>query len=89
MELWVDTASKDLAKPDLSKQNWRLFVEYIDDGTNWPDPANPAYIAQCNAKKGQMITWGGPYIALRLDDNDWTMYNLSVRPILPQRVSGA
>lgn len=87
MQLWVDTASKDLPKPDLSKQNWRLFVEYIDDGTNWPDPENPAYIKECNAKKGQMITWGGPYIALRLDDNIWEMHNLSVRPIVPVRVS--
>lgn len=86
MQLWVDTASKDLATPDLSKQNWRLFVEYIDDGTNWPDPQNDAYIAECNAKKGQMITWGGPYIALRLDDNIWEMHNLSVRPILPTKL---
>ncbi len=87
MELYVDTGSKDLESPDLSKQNWRLLAEYTDDGTNWPDPAAETYIKGCNGRKGQMFTWGGPYIALRLDNNVWNLYNMSVRPILPVKLN--
>ena len=86
MELYVDTGSKDLETPDLSKQNWRLLAEYTDDGTNWPDPAAETYINGCNGRKGQMFTWGGPYIALRLDNNVWNLYKMSVRPILPAKL---
>jgi hypothetical protein len=86
MELYVDTESKDLPKPDYSKQRWRLFCEWIDDGTNWPDPKNSEYIQQCKGTKGQLISWGGPYIALRLDNNIWELHSLSVRPIIPTKL---
>ncbi|MCI0669265.1 MAG: hypothetical protein L0Y64_02265, partial [Myxococcaceae bacterium] len=86
MELYVDTGSKDLASPDLTKQNWKLFVEYTDDGSNWPDPTLDGYIENCHGTKGQMFTWGGPYIALRLDNNVWNLHKLSVRPILPVKL---
>ncbi len=86
MELYVDTGSKDLETPDLSKQNWRLLAEYTDDGTNWPDPAAETYLDGCNGRKGQMFTWGGPYIALRLDNNVWNLYKMSVRPIVPVKL---
>ncbi|MGA9523492.1 MAG: hypothetical protein WBV82_18660, partial [Myxococcaceae bacterium] len=87
MELYVDTGSVDLEAPDLSKQNWRLLAEYSDDGTNWPDPAAETYIDGCNGRKGQMFTWGGPYIALRLDNNVWNLYKMSVRPIRPVKLN--
>ena len=81
MELYIDTQSKDLAKPNYDIQKWQLFCEWIDNGSNWPDPKNDGYIANCKAKKGQMISWGGPYIAMRLDDNIWQLHSLSIRPI--------
>lgn len=87
MELYVDTESKDLPKPDYTKQNWRLFCEWIDDGTNWPQPSNSEHIQNCNATKGQLISWGGPYVALRLDDNIWELHSLSVRPIIPTKLT--
>jgi len=82
LKLFVDTQSKDLPKPDYTKQKWDLLAEWVDNGSNWPDPSNDMYIKNCNAKKGQMISWGGPYIALRLDDNIWELHALSIRPIL-------
>jgi hypothetical protein len=85
MELYVDIASKDLASPDLEKQDWRLLAAYTDDGVSWPDPAAETYIDGCHATKGQMITWGGPYIALRLDNNVWNLHKLSIRPIKAPR----
>jgi hypothetical protein len=85
LELYVDTQSKDLPKPDYTKQKWDLLAEWMDNGSNWPDPSNDMYIKNCNAKKGQMISWGGPYVALRLDDNIWELHALSIRPILIQK----
>ncbi len=88
MELYVDIGSKDLEMPDPALQNWRLLAEYTDDGHNWPDPSQETYVQNCHATKGQLIRWGGPYIALRLDDNVWNLYKLSIRPILPVKSGG-
>jgi K319-like protein len=82
LKLYVDTQSKGLDKPNYDIQKWDLFCEWIDNGSNWPDPKNAGYITNCNAKKGQMISWGGPYVALRLDDNIWQLHSLSIRPII-------
>lgn len=87
MELYVDTASADLDTPNPDKQNWRLFAVYTDDGGNWPAPTAETYIEGCNATRGQLMAWGGPYIALRLDNNIWELHKLSIRPILPTKVS--
>ena len=84
-ELYADLGSKDLDKPDFSKQNWRLVHEWIDKG-DWPKPKNSEHIKNCNAKENQLITWGGPYVALRIDGNNFNLYSLSVRPILPVKV---
>ena len=83
IELYFDTASKDLPKPDLTKQNWRLWCEWIDKGDWRNRPGNEGYIDGCKAKRDQMITCGGPYVADRLDNNVWELHARSVRPIIP------
>lgn len=84
MELYVDTASKDLPKPDLTKQNWRLMNEWVHDGTNWPTkPADNARESGCNAAGIKMPAFGSDSVSIRFDESPWTLYNLSVRPIVP------
>jgi hypothetical protein len=86
IELYVDLQSKDLDKPDYNNQKWQLFCEWIDNGNNWATtPSNTDYIKQCKAIPNQMISWGGPYVALRLDVNIWRLYALSIRPISVQK----
>src|SRR4029077_19109042 len=70
MELYLDTSSKDLPRPDLSKQNWRLFAEYVHDGHNWPSgPAHTNYKSACNASSILMPAWGAPILAIRFDSS--------------------
>lgn len=90
MELYLDTASKDLPKPDLTKQNWRLFAEYVHDGNNWPSgPSHTDYKSACNASSIKMPAWGAPILAIRFDSSNWTLYSLSARPIKPIRLAAS
>jgi K319L-like, PKD domain len=89
MELYVDLASKDLSKPDFTKQNWRLMNEWVHDGTNWPTkPADNAREAGCNAAGIKMPYFGSDSISIRFDESPWILYALSVRPILPKKIGG-
>lgn len=87
MEMYLDLASKDLPKPDLTKQNWRLFTSVTHDGTNWPSkPSDNTRESKCNAVGVTMPAWGAPTVAIRFDESDWIIYALSVRPIITQKL---
>jgi hypothetical protein len=82
METYVDTGSIGLQKPDLSKQNWRLYAESRDNGSNWTDAENQEYVKGCNAiNKDMMITWGGPAVTTRLDKSTKRIFLISLREI--------
>jgi len=84
METYVDTGSVGLQKPDLSKQNWRLYAESRDDGSNWPQAKNQTYVEACNAiNQGMMMTWGGPVVTTRIDQTTKRIFLLSLREITP------
>jgi hypothetical protein len=88
MELYVDTGSKDLPQPDYTKQNWRLFAEYVHNGHNWPSsPPQTAWKTQCNGSSIIMPAWGASILAIRFDESPWTMYSLSARPIKPIKLT--
>src|SRR6266496_779403 len=89
MELYVDLESKDLPKPDLTKQKWQFLNEWVHDGTNWPTkPADNLRESACNAKGITMPAWGASILAIRFDASPWTLYNLSARPIIPKKSVG-
>jgi hypothetical protein len=86
MELYVDLESINLPKPDLSKQKWQFVNEWVHDGTNWPTkPADNKREQACNAVGIKILGWGAPILAIRFDESDWILYNLSGRPIDPTK----
>lgn len=87
-ELWLDLGSKDLPTPDLSKQNWQFWVEYVHHKSpdDWPSkPKHMDYQKGCNAEGITFPCFGAPVYGMRFDESPWIMYYLSVRPIIPQK----
>ena len=86
MEMYIDLASMNLPKPDLTKQDWKLFVHVEHDGTNWPTkPKTFERETECNAKGVTIPGWGSDSCSIRYDESPWIIYNLSVRPIIVKK----
>jgi hypothetical protein len=79
MQIYCDTEGGE----DITKQNWRLMDELVDDG-NLPKPQNVEFREECNAiSDRQAFTWGGPYVVFRIDNVKVLFKNASVREITP------
>jgi hypothetical protein len=79
MQIYCDTEGGE----DITKQNWRLMNEFVDEGT-LPIPEEDGYIEACNpSSPHQTFTWGGPYVAFRIDKVEVLVKNASVREIIP------
>lgn len=79
LQVYCDTEGGE----DITKQNWRLMNELVDDGT-LPKPDNDDFVEACNASSpSQPFTWGGPYVVFRIDNVKVLVKNASVREIIP------
>ena len=78
MENWIDDDDGG-GGSNLGQSNWKKVYEYVDNGGDWEKEGK-----ECNGKKDQIITWGGPIATFRWDDaTDVDFKFLSVREIDP------
>jgi hypothetical protein len=78
MENWIDDGGGGDSGSNIGQSNWKKVYEYVDNG-DWGKEGK-----ECNGKKDQIITWGGPIATFRWDDaTDVDFKFLSVREIDP------